>query len=787
MKWKRLLSGALGVALALTVSAPAASAASTTFPDIQDHWAKSYIEAMTTAGMFKGYDDGNFKPENLLTTAEALALCARAVGLDTGTISDIAQDYYDEVDDILDGEQSWFYQEFSICLATGILTSSDLQSLVRSGDLSEPIAKEDLAVYLVRAMQLGPMSERLTSYPLSFDDTSSIDQDARPSVYLLNIYGIVEGDEFNDFSPKLNVNRAVMSTMLTRSLAYMQSHGTSPDLPEYTDYDFQQGVIASTPTESGSTIRLTLENDLTGATMASITLPDDVTIYENNMESSISALKTGRHARVCLDRNGTPFAVRVSDSLETFTADINGIDGYNVAVTVDGEGRLLTMDRFTQVQVNNKTVGDRDIVDASADYTTATCKLDDQGRLVAIQFTGGFHLEEGLLAGYTRGASASSDSTIQLTGFNGVTRNYTIPSDATITVDGASGSLSSRMEGNYVSLRLSDDDNSITAVSVDTETEYVQGTIRAVDDDDETITVDHLNSGRRTEYDVLSSAVITYEDETTRLRNLDRNDFVTLQLNDDDEVTMIQSYPSSSTTEGILTDRVFGTGSDTTVTFVVTQDDDTMVSFKVDLSDPPTVERDDEDSSVDKLSIGDEVEVTVRNGEVTRITALTQSVNVTGTVDRIIQESSGYTLEMTLSDGEEVSYSVSSGVSVTQNGRDVNLSDLRPGYKLGLAVNGEHVTAIEVQQAVNSSNKLSGTVLYVDSGEDYLYLRAVTDTGGEEMVTVRIRHGSDSPTVILNASTGETMDAWELDSGYSVEVTGSYDGSEFVATIILCY
>lgn len=787
MKWKRLLSGALGVALALTVSAPAASAASTTFPDIQNHWAKSYIEAMTTAGMFKGYDDGNFKPENLLTTAEALALCARAVGLDTGTISDIAQDYYDEVDDILDGEQSWFYQEFSICLATGILTSSDLQSLVRSGDLSEPIAKEDLAVYLVRAMQLGPMSERLTSYPLSFDDTSSIDQDARPSVYLLNIYGIVEGDEFNDFSPKLNVNRAVMSTMLTRSLAYMQSHGTSPDLPEYTDYDFQQGVIASTPTESGSTIRLTLENDLTGATMASITLPDDVTIYENNMESSVSALKTGRHARVCLDRNGTPFAVRVSDSLETFTADINGIDGYNVAVTVDGEGRLLTMDRFTQVQVNNKTVGDRDIVDASADYTTTTCKLDDQGRLVAIQFTGGFHLEEGLLAGYTRGASASSDSTIQLTGFNGVTRNYTIPSDATITVDGASGSLSSRMEGNYVSLRLSDDDNSITAVSVDTETEYVQGTIRAVDDDDETITVDHLNSGRRTEYDVLSSVVITYEDETTRLRNLDRNDFVTLQLNDDDEVTMIQSYPSSSTTEGILTDRVFGTGSDTTVTFVVTQDDDTMVSFKVDLSDPPTVERDDEDSSVDKLSIGDEVEVTVRNGEVTRITALTQSVNVTGTVDRIIQESSGYTLEMTLSDGEEVSYSVSSGVSVTQNGRDVNLSDLRPGYKLGLAVNGEHVTGIEVQQAVNSSNKLSGTVLYVDSGEDYLYLRAVTDTGGEEMVTVRIRHGSDSPTVILNASTGETMDAWELDSGYSVEVTGSYDGSEFVATIILCY
>ena len=80
------------------------------------------------------------------------------------------------------------------------------------------------------------------------------------------------------------------------------------------------------------------------------------------------------------------------------------------------------------------------------------------------------------------------------------------------------------------------------------------------------------------------------------------------------------------------------------------------------------------------------MEVTVRNGEVTRIDALTQSIDLVGTVERIIQESSGYTLELTLSDGEEVSYTVSSGISVTQNGTSVGLSALRPGYRLGLAV-----------------------------------------------------------------------------------------------------
>lgn len=779
MKVKRLLSCLLSLVMVFSLTALPASAA-TTFPDIQTHWAKSYIEAMTTAGMFKGYEDGNFKPENQLTTAEALALCARAIGLDSSTTMDIATDYYTEVKTLLNNEQTWFYQEFSVCLATGILTSSDLKSLYQSGDLTDPIEKEDLAVYLVRAMQLGPMADRLTSYPLTFDDASSISADAKPSVYLLHVYGIVEGDEFNDFSPKLNVTRAVMATMLTRAIAYMQSHGTSPDLPAYTDYAFRQGVIASA-TETNGVIQLTLNSDLTGAAIGTTTLPANVKIYENNMETTSSALKNGRHARICLDSTGTAFAVRVSAELETFTATVNGIDGKNVAVTVNGSGRLLTMDRFTQVQIGNKTTGDASIVDSGANYTTAVCKLDDQGRLVAIQFTGGTSTVEGILADYTKASTSSASATIQLIGFDGVTRTYTIPSDATITVDGLVDSLSTTLKNSYVVLRLLDEDASVQSASVDTKSNYVQGVIRSVDSSDDTISITRLSNDRNATYDVTSSAVITYDGKTTRLRDLDKNDFVTILLNESDDATMIQAYPSSTTTEGTISERTFGSGTDTTITFVLTQKDGTKVSFKVDLSDPPVVERDDEDSTVDKLRVGDEVVFTVRYGDVTRIEATTQNVNLTGTVERIIQEKTGYTLEMLLSDGERVSYTVDSTVSVTQNNKEVALSSLKPGYKLGLAVNGDQVVAIEIQQAVNTGNKVSGTILYVDYAEDIIYLRATTDTGGEEMVTVEV----PSTAVILNASTGGTLILRDLDTGSVIEVNGSYNGTIFRATVIL--
>ena len=779
MKVKRLLSGLLALVMVLTATILPASAA-TTFPDIQNHWAKSYIEAMTAAGMFKGYEDGNFKPENQLTTAEALALCARTIGLDSSTTMDIATDYYDTVKTTLNNEQTWFYQEFAVCLATGILTSADLKSLYQSGALTKPIEKEDLAVYLVRAMQLGPMADRLTSYPLTFDDASSIASDAKPSVYLLHVYGIVEGDQFNDFSPKLNVTRAVMATMLTRAIAYMQAHGTSPDLPAYTDYAFRQGVISST-TETNGTIQLSLNSDLTGAAIGTVTLPANVTIYENNMEPTSSALKNGRHARVCLDSSGTPFAVRVSAELETFTATVNGIDGKNVAVTVNGTGRILTMDRFTQVQIGNKTTGDSSIVDSGANYTTAVCKLDDQGQLVAIQFTGGTSTVEGILSNYTRASTSSTSATVQLIGFDGVTRTYTVPSGATTTVDGLVDALSTSLKDSYVVLRLLDEDSSVQSVSVDTKSNYVQGVIKSVDSSDSTITITRLSNNRTATYDVTSSAVITYNGKTTRLRDLDKNDFVTILLNESDDATMIQAYPSSTTAEGTISERTFGSGTDTTITFVITQKDGTKASFKVDLSDPPTVERDEEDSTVDKLRVGDVVEFTIRYGAVTRIKATTQNVNLTGTVERIIQEKSGYTLEMLLSDGEKVSYTVDSTISVTQNNKEVALSSLKPGYKLGLAVNGDQVVAIEIQQAVNTGNKVSGTILYVDYAEDIIYLRATTDTGGEEMVTVEV----PSTAVILNASTGGTLTLRNLDTGSIIEVNGAYSGTIFQATVIL--
>ena len=76
MKRNRLLSGALALALALSLTTVPAFAA--TFPDVPaGYWAESYINDMAAQGVFKGYDNGDFRPKNELQGSEALALCAR--------------------------------------------------------------------------------------------------------------------------------------------------------------------------------------------------------------------------------------------------------------------------------------------------------------------------------------------------------------------------------------------------------------------------------------------------------------------------------------------------------------------------------------------------------------------------------------------------------------------------------------------------------------------------------------------------------------------------------------
>ena len=77
------------------------------FPDIDGHWAKDYINESANAGIVNGYEDGTFRPQKLITRAEAMTMVNRTI------------DRHPDAEHLLDDmitwpdnlETAWYYEQ----------------------------------------------------------------------------------------------------------------------------------------------------------------------------------------------------------------------------------------------------------------------------------------------------------------------------------------------------------------------------------------------------------------------------------------------------------------------------------------------------------------------------------------------------------------------------------------------------------------------------------------------------------------------------------------------------
>jgi hypothetical protein len=65
------------------------------FSDISSHWAKEAILKAQSAGILKGYSDGTFRPNAVLTRAEAVVAINRAIG--RAPLTNISQPQWKDV------------------------------------------------------------------------------------------------------------------------------------------------------------------------------------------------------------------------------------------------------------------------------------------------------------------------------------------------------------------------------------------------------------------------------------------------------------------------------------------------------------------------------------------------------------------------------------------------------------------------------------------------------------------------------------------------------------------
>ncbi len=243
---KRAISALLVVIMIMSVSVPALA---TGFTDLKGHWSEKCMTDLVGKGLLTGYSDGTMRPDSGISNVEALTVLSRLYYLTDSEKEYIAEDYDATVKNIVSSDYSWAYDSLEICLAAGIVTKDELKSL----SLSDKIVKERLAVYLVRALKLTGEADALSSVELPFKDSESVSSACHGFVAVLVSLKIISGDDQNNFAPKSGVTRAVVATMVSRSLDHLDSKSLTLTLDNYSGVTRLEGILSSV---SGSTVNV---------------------------------------------------------------------------------------------------------------------------------------------------------------------------------------------------------------------------------------------------------------------------------------------------------------------------------------------------------------------------------------------------------------------------------------------------------------------------------------------------------------------------------------------------
>ena len=368
-----LLAACLLAALTVTVGAQ--------FKDLEGCWAKDYINKLANMGYLTGYSDGTVRPNNSVTTCEALAMLARFYPLSKDMEALVHQDYGASISSNIDPTLSWAYDELETCLAAGIISEKELKDI----RLTAPISKETLAALLVRALQLTKEAAAANPDSLTFTDAADITRDFRGHVVVLVNAGIVAGDN-NRFLPRSSVNRAVVSAMMVRALDYNTARGRSLSLDNYNGVQQYSGMVSSVE----GTV-LTLRD--TSSMERVFEIPSSAELTLNNTEVRISDALRGKHAVVRV-RDKTVMGVSADDRKTWVQGRLAGVSresaGYALQVRIpDGDAvERYLISASGEVNVDGET---RDPA-ALKENMYITLTVDGRNVTSASAYTGSFNI-----------------------------------------------------------------------------------------------------------------------------------------------------------------------------------------------------------------------------------------------------------------------------------------------------------------------------------------------------------------------------------------------------------
>ncbi len=180
-----------------------------TFSDIENHWAREYIERLLEKEIVSGVDGNHFEPDRKILREEVVKIIVRAMNM--AAVNSIS--VYEDVK--ADG---WYYSYIVAAEKNGLISGISNTEF----GIGRNIIRQDLALLISRMLSMNGVILDSEAYE-SFIDQENISDYAKDAVNALRNLGIVNGDEMNAFNPKNEATRAEVSRMISETINIIDS------------------------------------------------------------------------------------------------------------------------------------------------------------------------------------------------------------------------------------------------------------------------------------------------------------------------------------------------------------------------------------------------------------------------------------------------------------------------------------------------------------------------------------------------------------------------------------
>lgn len=715
---KRFLT--LATTAALVLGSTNAVAFGSTFADINTvPWpgAATFIDEAASLGLMSGYTENGkkyCKPRNKVTYCEATQLMYSI--MKTYYKQDVTNETITKWKPIMDAYKipSWAYNAVAYALDKGILVTNDLTKFMK-GNTQQNANREDVGVIFGKA--LGKVYTVDMDAKLTFKDAGSISKASVPYLDLLYDKNIMVGDDYNNFNPKVNINRSEMAVLSVKTYKLLTGSGSSGSTggnttkPETPSNGSVTGTIVNVSVLENGDLFCSVKTN-TGTGLNLFGKKGTAKAYYDGKEIDFSEIGTGDSVSLSY-ANGDIKTITVTKSVNGIgskqTFDLVDMTSNKITVKDGSKEKTYTMADDVKVYLDDKSTTPSRIYSAldNGDDFSVTIYLNADDKVTKLYATTkNDNPKSGLLTDLD-----DDELTIKV---NGKSYDYDVDSDVDVKdelTDYSFSDLKKHYDDTdfYVTL-TTNSKNAVTKITVNYAEDEVNGVLTDVTSRKLTIKA----QGDTYTYNLDSDVDVKVDGKSKDIDFLKENHEktsyrVSLTLNRDDDVTDIVAIEESmGESKGIikrLSSSTIEIKNDKGDTFSYDLLDDTD-DIDVTLNGKSA----DFDDLKDKYKEYDiRAELSFKNKQVSKIVAVNTEADK-GELRAIDED------EITiLVDGDKFTYNLDDDVEVTLEDDDYSLSKLIKAFndhenfevKLKFNSSKSKVTEIEADYA-SSKRKVKG-------------------------------------------------------------------------------